>query len=233
MRYVMSDLHGCRFAYTAMLDLVGFGPEDTLYILGDVVDRGPDPVGILLDMFERPNVVPLLGNHEYMAYSVLSQLEPGMTERDFYTALDAKGFANYHLWMMNGGKSTLHLYLRLSSEQRHRVLGYLEGFKQYEVAEAGGKVFFMVHAGLGHFSEEKALSDYTIDELVWERPDYSRIYFEDAVLVTGHTPTASFAEPDRVFLGNGHLAIDCGCVFNGTLGAVCLETLEEFYVKWK
>lgn len=37
---------------------------DVLYILGDVVDRGPEPMKILNDMSMRINVFPILGNHD-------------------------------------------------------------------------------------------------------------------------------------------------------------------------
>ena len=57
-----------------MLEKIRFSDNDILYILGDVVDRGPEPAKILLDMMKRPNVVPLLGNHEAMAYPVLEKL---------------------------------------------------------------------------------------------------------------------------------------------------------------
>ena len=39
MTYVMSDLHGCYDKYVQMLEKIGFGDGDTLYILGDVIDR--------------------------------------------------------------------------------------------------------------------------------------------------------------------------------------------------
>ena len=42
MIYVMSDLHGCFDKYKEMLSLIDFAPRDTLYVLGDVIDRGPD-----------------------------------------------------------------------------------------------------------------------------------------------------------------------------------------------
>ena len=48
-----------------MLSQLSLRPDDTLYILGDVIDRGPDGVKILQDMMARPNVVPILGNHEF------------------------------------------------------------------------------------------------------------------------------------------------------------------------
>ena len=40
MTYAMSDLHGCYDKYKKMLEKIHFGEDDTLYILGDVVDRG-------------------------------------------------------------------------------------------------------------------------------------------------------------------------------------------------
>ena len=67
MIYVMSDLHGCYDKYIAMLEKIKLKYDDTLYILGDVIDRGPDGVKILLDMITHHNIVPLLGNHKYAA----------------------------------------------------------------------------------------------------------------------------------------------------------------------
>ncbi len=37
----MSDLHGNYKAYILMLKKIDFKDEDMLYILGDILDRGP------------------------------------------------------------------------------------------------------------------------------------------------------------------------------------------------
>ena len=34
----------------------------------------------------------------------------------------------------------------------------------------------------------------------------------------------------KVFMENGHIAIDCGCVYGGRLAAYCIETGEVEYV---
>ena len=44
MIYVMSDLHGQYNAFLKMLELINFTDEDELYILGDIIDRGPNPL---------------------------------------------------------------------------------------------------------------------------------------------------------------------------------------------
>ena len=74
MTYVMSDIHGCYEKYRSMLETIGVAEDDTLYVLGDVLDRGPDGFKILLDMAARPNVIGLLGNHELLAAAVLPSL---------------------------------------------------------------------------------------------------------------------------------------------------------------
>lgn len=71
MIYAVSDIHGCWDKYQDLLRKINFGPDDTLYVPGDVIDRGPDGFKIMLDMARRPNVVNLMGNHEAMALDAL------------------------------------------------------------------------------------------------------------------------------------------------------------------
>ena len=48
--YVMSDIHGEADLFHAMLEQIGFSESDTLYILGDVIDRGPDGIALLQEI---------------------------------------------------------------------------------------------------------------------------------------------------------------------------------------
>ena len=66
MTYVMSDIHGRIRPYHRMLKKIGFCEDDTLYILGDVIDRNPSGIPILKEIMDTPNIRLLLGNHEYM-----------------------------------------------------------------------------------------------------------------------------------------------------------------------
>ena len=50
MIYTISDIHGCYDKYQELLRTIHFSPDDTLYVLGDVIDRGPDGFKTLLDM---------------------------------------------------------------------------------------------------------------------------------------------------------------------------------------
>ena len=58
MTYVMSDLHGEYEKFLRMLEVIGFTDDDELYILGDVIDRGPESTALLADLSMRANVYP-------------------------------------------------------------------------------------------------------------------------------------------------------------------------------
>lgn len=58
MVYCISDLHGDYFKYRALLENLSFQSRDTLYVLGDVIDRGPDGVRLLQDMMAGPMWCP-------------------------------------------------------------------------------------------------------------------------------------------------------------------------------
>ena len=98
-------------------------------------------------------------------------------------------------------------------------------------------LYVLVHAGIENFSADKDLDEYTPEDFLWERADYTRRYFPGnrIYLVSGHTPTP-LIRPDKkplVYEGNGHIAIDCGCVFGGMLAAYCVETGKAAYVHSK
>lgn len=61
--YVTSDAHGHVRALDRALELAGPGSGDVVYVLGDMVDRGPDPVGVLRLVRSLPNARVLMGNH--------------------------------------------------------------------------------------------------------------------------------------------------------------------------
>ncbi|GAB4089760.1 diadenosine tetraphosphatase [Hydrogenophaga soli] len=64
--YMMGDIQGCRPALDRLLDTVGFSPSrDTLYLLGDLVNRGPDSLGVLRWASTQGDAVRcVLGNHD-------------------------------------------------------------------------------------------------------------------------------------------------------------------------
>ena len=234
MRYIMSDIHGCYEEYCTLLDNLGFDDEDELYVLGDAMDRGPESIQVMQDLMCRPNVYYILGNHDLMFLETVKHLGVEMTQESM-EAWTEEARECYQIWINNGGQSTVEQFLALPPEQRQEMVEYVKEAALYETLEWEGCLYVLVHAGIGHFSPHKELDEYEITDFVWERTDYSKQYFpsQRIRLVTGHTPTP-FIRADqkpRVYEGNGHIAVDCGCVFGGRLAAYCLETGKTAYVK--
>ena len=94
--YVMGDIHGEADRFHAMLKKIQFSEDDILILLGDVIDRGPDGITLLLEIMEMSNVIMLLGNHEYM---MLQYLSPDATCTEI------------RRWDKNGNAPTLAAYL--------------------------------------------------------------------------------------------------------------------------
>lgn len=224
MTYVMSDLHGCYELYLKMLEKIRFSPEDTLYILGDFVDRGPDGFRILMDVMERPNVVAFMGNHDYYACAILGELTAGQ-------GAVPQGLLD--TWYLDGGRPTHEAFEALSPRERRAVLGYMSDLCYVTEITVAGKRYVLCHGGIDHFDPARPLAEYAPDDFVFGRADYGRVYYEDKILVTGHTPTTCIegGTAGRIYRKNNHIALDCGAVFGLGLGCICLDTLTEFYVK--
>ena len=215
---------------------IALRPEDTLYVLGDVIDRGADGCRLLLDMMGRANVIPILGNHEFTAAVCLPWLLKEVTDRSLADLDDAR-LAALQEWIVNGGGPTLRGLQALSQTEREDILNYLREMELYAEVEAGGRTFVLSHAGLDHFSPDTPLEDYALEDFLFCRPDPNEPYWPNRYLVYGHTPTrllrAQMGQPlsDDILCWGQQIAIDCGCGFDGKLGCLCLDTMETFYVK--
>ncbi len=231
MVYVMSDIHGEYSKYIKMLELIKFGDEDELYILGDVVDRGPEPVKILRDMCCRPNVFPIMGNHEHMAEHLLKKLCVEITEEN-YDCLDRETMELFEVWMINGGQTTVDGMKKLSMEERQNLIDYFDEFTYYEELTVNGKEFLLVHGGFDDFSPDKSIESYNPVSFMYGNVDYTKVYYQDKYLVTGHVPTGLISSEysGKILKMNNHIAIDCGACFGKPLGCIRLDDFQEFYV---
>lgn len=228
----MSDIHGSYEKYRRMLDMIHFGDQDTLYVLGDVIDRGKEGITTLLDMMKRSNIIPLLGNHEWMAIKCLPWLQEKIT-KSVLISLHPEQMEALSIWLLNGAITTIEEWERLDHEEKINILDYLASFRSYQTIEVNKEKYLLVHAGLGNYDPNKELDAYTIDELVWNRPDYEKAYFQedDLKMIVGHTPTFMIHGKPEVFYGKQLIVIDCGAVFpQGRLACLCLDSKEVFYV---
>lgn len=234
MRYIVSDIHECYQQYQMLLEKIHFSAEDELYVLGDAVDRGPEPIRLLQDMMKRPNVIFILGNHDFIMYTLMKKLSVEITEGNYDKYLTKEILLDYNLWMQDGGQVTAEQFSKLSYSEKMDVLDYIAGASLYEVIEHNGKEYRLVHAGLANFEPDKAMEEYDLYDFLEERADYTKRYYpnENIFLVTGHTPTVFIKGwgKTEVYMENGHIALDCGCASGGKLAAFCIKTGEVIYV---
>ena len=106
MFFVTSDLHGFPLVrFQNGLRSIGFGDNDFLYILGDVIDRhGDGGVAMLRWLTRQPNMQLLMGNHEAMMLACESVLY----SRDPDPVKNLGGGLRRQLlhWSDNGGEAT-------------------------------------------------------------------------------------------------------------------------------
>jgi bis(5'-nucleosyl)-tetraphosphatase (symmetrical) len=89
--YAIGDIQGCYDPLRRLLELLRFDPAaDTLWLVGDLVNRGPHSVEVLrLVRYLGDRVVAVLGNHDLTLLAVAAgQVKPKRKDT-FYTILEA------------------------------------------------------------------------------------------------------------------------------------------------
>ena len=228
MTYVLSDIHGNERRFRSILEQIQLQPEDTLYILGDVIDRHPGGIRILRSIMSMPNARMLLGNHEYMMLRALGF--PYDTNAD-------DGRATDH-WYRNGGRVTHNHLKRLRKSLRQEIVDYLLALPLSIDIEAGGQPYRLVHAAPAELYEPEPLYPTPEHFSVWKRLPGDTPLPGDYVMIFGHSTTNHYQDkvPMELWYGDRRIGIDCGSGFPdspdrpmGRLACLRLEDGKVFY----
>ncbi len=215
--YVMSDIHGMAHLLEQMLEKIRFSGEDTLYILGDMIDRGPDPARVMDIVAEHGNIIALKGNHEDCFVEWYENEADKIANGYLYNTYD----------ILMGGETT-----------RERLPEYVDFMKRlplYRKVRGQGCCYLLAHA-----STEGILRLWKRKEsFLWDTSLISRqTGVPGYISVVGHVPTFIIrgypGDPARIWHSpNGRIIdVDCGAAFpghGGRLACLCLETGGEFY----
>ena len=198
----VGDIHGCSIAFNALLEAVRLHTNDTLVILGDFIDRGPDSRGVLerlIELQDRCRLVPLLGNHEEM----------------FLEARDGKSRPMF--WKDVGGQEMLESYDGLDDCQ-DIPREHIDLIKNCQIFfETDTHIF--VHAGV---APNLPMEHQSATDMLWRplEPAEEAPHFSGKTAVVGHTP-----QPDGQVLDLGFLkCIDTLCHAGGWLAALDVQS---------
>lgn len=198
-RFAATDLHGClrtfRYLVEEELRLL---PADTLYLLGDYVNKGPDSAGVLSYLLQLQaagyQVRCLRGNHEKELLDTIhgqpnanhmwkAAAEAEMTLASFGVVRAADIPAPYVAWM-----AALPLQLELPD-------------------------FVLVHAGF----------NFALPPAQMRQDEHSMLYSKDMIfdpsrlagkrLLHGHVPTPVAQVQAAVAAKAGAIGLDCGGVY--------------------
>ena len=234
MIYVMSDIHGCMDEFEKMLEKIHFSKHDTLYIIGDVIDRGPKPIALLQYIMKSKNMELLMGNHEEMMLDCLVSPYLSKEERE-ELSYSQQIQSNRSLWVFcNGGEITAAQYNELPTEEKHKIYDYLVSLKKVKELELNNKKYLLVHGGPDRFFKESMQSGKYSSDVLWERiEDFDEDLIPGYEIIVGQTPTSYYGQEyeGKIITGFHNYLIDCGCVYGYTLGCLCLDTLETYYIE--
>ena len=169
--YVYSDVHGHRATLERALERVSPSEQDRFFCLGDMIDRGPDPLGVIAITRALPNVCVLKGNHEDLMLRALrgaDQVEMSMCAMD---------------WAMNGGSTTSDALEALDDEDASMVVDWVERLPCWAQVRVGERDYILTHAGIDPWrvevpaawdegSIERLMAAQRPDDLLWIRDDF-------------------------------------------------------------
>ena len=224
MVYVVSDIHGHYEKLLALLDLIKFNESDTLYILGDIIDRGPNILKTVRKVMTTPNIKMILGNHEDM----------------FLRYFHSGNWEDKSLWFNNGGGYTDLEFSDLCLEEKLEIVDFFESLPIEYHIDINDSKFMLVH---GNYVPQKVKKYFTKEEyrtyILWNRVRFFDTGPEDCKVIFGHTPTYKYYGTEKqlkIWKNGNMIGIDCGLAAYYhypeivRLGCLCLNTMEEFYV---
>ena len=166
--FAIGDIHGCVCTFRHLIYCVlKVRRGDTVYLLGDYIDRGPDSKGVIDEILALQaaghDIKPIRGNHE----DLLLQ------------AVDSAEEESYRNWILNGGKATLRSYHVSRPEEIPAAhLEFMRNLPHCRVTRGHA----LVHAGLD-FSRNNPLTETSQEFMLWER----RFMFDSANSTLSHS----------------------------------------------
>jgi serine/threonine protein phosphatase 1 len=196
----IGDIHGCAAALETLIGEIQPTADDLVIPLGDYVDRGPDTrraLDLLIELDDRCQLVPLLGNHEIMMLQAIADL------------------GALQFWLECGGMATVESYGGALEHIPQEHLAFLHRCCRFVETDR----FVFVHANYDANLPLEAQPDFLLfwQHVVHTLPGQHR---SGKTAIVGHTPQTNGEILDVGYL----ICIDTYCVGDGWLTALDVES---------
>jgi serine/threonine protein phosphatase 1 len=221
--WVIPDLHGCVKTLRKLVEeKIIPEKEDRLYFLGDYIDRGPDPKGVLDFIIglqdQGYQVKPLRGNHE--EYILLALDNQKSLKKKFFFFKERNRL--FDEWIRSGGQPTLDSFGVQRVEQiPDKYVHWIRNLEYYYDLEN----YVLVHAGMNFYRKDPFEDKHA---LLWSRsftPEPAKINHK--TVIHGHVPVsidflkALLSDPAKKYI-----PLDTGCYYPDKPGMGVLVALE-------
>ncbi len=223
-RYAISDIHGCYQTFIDLLAQLNLTKEDELYLLGDLIDRGPNSKAVMDHVMQMQEdgykVTVLMGNHEFMFLQAIDETIPYCWD-----------WRRYQLWIKNGGITTMMNFGYNRIDDLKNLDKKYDTFVRNLTTHVELDNCILVHAGF-NFKEEDIYKDK--NSMYWIRHYYADIdpaKINNKTIVHGHSArrfdTLEAEIADKKYPA---INIDCGCVYHikSGIGYLCALDLDTF-----
>ena len=243
--FVVSDIHGCFGSLILALSKAGYdqnNPNHTLIVLGDIFDRGREPIQVYLFFKSIPEhrLILVRGNHEDMLIMAVEQglddvadVENGVAQ----TISDITGISINALKRFVG-KPVLPML-------NHPIYRYIRSSRWFQYIEIGNFIFthsYIPTKDGQYLPNWRTISKYNP---LWEEAHFVDADRElasgsfnpeienDKILVSGHRPTrylhekySNLKDNDSIFYGKNYVCIDGSVYQSGRLNVFTFESDE-------
>ena len=224
---ILGDIHGCLEELLALIHRLDVRSGDRLCFVGDLVDRGPESLGVLRLVAElirtHPGSVCVAGNHEEKSLRFHDRNKPGKawTERatkQDWAFLDSLPLFHRIIDLADRPILLLHGGLFPAFREKHGDLGAPSPTWRRDKGKRANRLQRTLRT-------RKVNPAGNMVGLYDEQPDdhhWTTLYEgHEGFVFFGHDPQLKPCEPMRTEHAMG---LDTGCCFGGSLTAAILET---------
>lgn len=219
---VLSDPHGHREGVLSLLARAEFSADDILIIVGDLLEKGPDSLGLLRDVMrlsKTHTVYTLMGNVDYWRYlGVMTESESEQKDLVRFSIAARKWWGMSFLEellheigvTLTEDLDTKNVFPRLK-EHFIEELSFLANCPA--ILDTDDMIF--VHGGIPHENMDALKNQERHNFLKWDRFLTAGLHFQKTVVV-GHWPVTLYSPtfPNAAPLWEKNqniLSIDGGC----------------------